>query len=168
MGHHDKIPITSEKKVTYSGIFDMKETYKYLKGFLEESKHYDVTEKDYEEDNLGDNKRVTVAFEAEQEFTDYYKVFLKFKLDMSGKEVIIETSEGKSLKRIEGKAKLVVNSYILADWQNKRGKSPFFNFLDKVYTKYIGKSEMEKCILAAVMDANELLARFRQQMNMTM
>jgi len=168
MGEHDKIPIISEKKVIYSEIYDIKEEYKYLKEFLENSRHYDITEKDYEEKNDKGDRSIVVKCEAEQEFTDYYKIIIKFGLKMNGKDISIQTPEGKNLNRTEGKANISVNAYILADWQNKRGQSPLSKFLDKVYSKYVGGDEMDRCIGSAVGDVNEILGRFKQQMNTTM
>ena len=167
MGHLDKIPIISEKKVTYSGIYDINSVYGFLSGFLENSRHYDLSEKDYEEKKDGDVREIKVKCEAVQEFTDYYKVIIKFGLSMTGKNITIETPEGKKINRVNGKATLIINSYIEADWQHKRGQTPFTKFLDKVYTKYVGQSEMEKCAFSSVMDVNELMGRFKQQMNTT-
>ena len=78
MGQADVIPIVGEKKVAYKGIFDMVEVYNYMKQFIENSLHYDLSEKDYEIAG-GSKKSLLAKFEAEQEFNDYYKIKIIFK-----------------------------------------------------------------------------------------
>ncbi len=163
----EKIPVTSEKKYAYAGIFDIMETYSFLKSYLEDSMHYDVTEKDYEEKNDGKSKSILVKFEAEKEYNDYYKIIIKYSLDMKGKDIAIEHN-GRVLNRIDGNAKITVNCYIEPDWLEKRQHSALGKFLDQIYNKYISKSELDKCIMTGVMDVGELLSRFKQQMNTTL
>ena len=166
MGATDKIAVIAERKVTYNGIYDMKETYSYIKNFLSDSKNYDFAEKDYEEKNDGANRKVDVKCEAELQYNDYYKIILKFNLLMDGKQVSIDTPEGMTLKRVKGSAKLTINCYIQPDWQNKRQKGPLATFLDQLHAHYLkGQQEQEKCIIHAATDVSELIARFKQQMN---
>ncbi len=168
MGQIDKIPITRERKVTYDGIFDIHNTFKFLKDYLEDSRHYDITERDYEEKKDEKSKRIFANIEAEQEFNDYYKIIIKYSIELNGKSISLKDPKTEKIQNlIEGKAKLIVNGYIEADWQNKRGESDLAKFLDKIYTKYIGKSEEDKCIISGITDINELLGRFKQQINAT-
>ena len=74
---NDRILVTSERKYTFNGIFNIKETYEHLREYLENSKHYEITEKDYEEKLDEGKKKIVSKNEAEVEFNDYYKIILK-------------------------------------------------------------------------------------------
>lgn len=167
MGHNDRIPIASEKKYAYEGIFDLKDTYQFIKQYMEDSLHYDVSEKDYEETNNGDSKRIFVKFEAEQEYTDYYKIIIKYSLEMTGKEITINMNN-KDYHRLKGKSKLVVNAYVETDWMEKRQHSPMSEFFNKLYDKFFGQDDLNKCIFSGVKDVSTLITIFKQQMNTTL
>ncbi|MCA9495342.1 MAG: hypothetical protein KC589_00210 [Nanoarchaeota archaeon] len=163
---HDRIPIISEKKYKFEGIFDIKYTYNILVDFLENSRHYDVAEKDYDEKIDGNSRNIMSKIEAEQEFTDYYKVIIKYQLVMEGKDISIE-QDGKTLKMSKGKAKIIVNAYIIPDFQGHKPNGPLAEFLEKVYHKYIGHDEFDKCVGSAAGDVSELITRFKQSVNAT-
>ena len=163
---HDRIPIIIEKKYAYQGIFDIKYTYNILMNFFENSRHYDLAEKYYDEKVSDDGRTIMSKVEAEQEFTDYYKVIIKYQLTMDGKDVTIE-QDGKTLKMSKGEAKLIVNAYVVPDFQGQKPKGPLAEFLEKVYHKYIGHDEFIKCAGSAAGDVSELLARFKQSVNAT-
>ena len=165
MGHHEKIPIMSERRYVFHGLFDMKQIHKFLKDFLTQSRHYDWTEKDYEEKNEGGERRIWTKVEAEQEYTDYYKVIIRYELLMEGKDVIVEEN-GKSYKLTKGKAKLTINAYIEPDFAGRRPvNSAFADFLERVYEKHFGGDEREKCIVSTVGDISEMITRFKQTVN---
>jgi hypothetical protein len=158
-----KTPITSEKKLNYEGTFDIATTYSFLKTYLEDFKHYDITEKELEEKNIGGKKEVKGNYTAELEFNDYYKLHMTFELKMSGKNVVIENDQG-VYNIVEGTAALVVNTYVELDHMGKRPKGPLAEFLDKVYSKYVA-DEKKEAIIKLSMDTSEFLSKFKQTLN---
>lgn len=160
----DKIPITSEKRLTYNGVFDIREVYNYLKSYLEDSLHYDLTEKEFVETNQGSKRKIDCHVEADLQYNDYFKVTIKYRVESSGKETTI-MHKGKELKLTEGTISLRINSYIEADWQNKRGKSSFAKFLDQLYNKYIGRDEIETCIGKSAADVGAFANEFKKVTN---
>lgn len=162
----EKIPIISEKVYKYEGLYDIKETYKHLVEFLENSKHYDVSEKDFEEANDSGKRKIKSKSEAELKFNDYYKIILKYELTMEGVDIDVKVNDKKTIKLTKGTAKLSVNCYIEPDWDNKKKKlTALGEFLDKVYTKLFNRDELDKCINYAATDVGQLIAKFKQQMN---
>lgn len=163
----EKIPIINEKKVNVEGIYDMKETYKFLKNFLEESRHYDVSEKDYEEKNNPESRMIKCIIEAEQEYNDYYKVIIKYEIALNGKDMTIEQN-GRNLMLTQGKASLTVNAYVEPDFMNKRPKGGLAGFFEKIYEYYFGSDELGKVIGSAAGDVGEFVNRFKQSLNSTL
>ena len=163
--NNDRILVTSEKKYTFNGIFNIKETYEHLKEYLENSRHYEISEKDYEEKLDEGKKKIVSKNEAEVEFNDYYKKILKYELSMEGKDVEVKINEKKTLKLTKGKATIIINCYIEPDFDSKRPQYVLEKFLDRVYTYFFRKNELEKCIISASSDIGGLLARFKEEMN---
>ncbi len=161
----EKIPVMSEKKYTFEGLFDIKETYNYLKHYLENSRHYEVSEKDYEEKNDGKSRKIMSKNEAEQIFSDVYKVHLKYEILMVGTEIEVKINEKKTIILCKGSAKLVVNAYIEPDWQAHKHHGPFIDFLHKLYNKFYEQEEQIECEKSVAKDVGELIDRFKQQMN---
>lgn len=164
MGGHDKIPIISEKKYKFEGVFDIKETYPLFKKYLEGSRHYDVSEKDYGEKNVGGEREITSKNEAEQEYTDYYKIILRYVFEAKGKDIEVEIN-GKKRTMVQGIAVLTINAYIEPDFLGKRSTTPLMTFVSKVYDKFISKDELTQCIGSASGDVEGLIAVFKRQMN---
>ncbi len=158
-----KTSITSEKQLNYEGLFDYVTTYKFIRTYLEDFKHYDITEKELEEKNKGGKKELKGNYTAELEFNDYYTLHMTFELKMSGKETVIEEN-GREVNLIEGNVNLVINTYLESDSKEKRPKGPLAEFLDKVYNKYI-VDEKKEAIIRLSKDTSEFLAKFKQTLN---
>ncbi len=159
-------PISNEKSYSYEGIFDIKQTYKYVKDFLKNSRHYDITEIEFDSKNDGDNKKIKSKIEAEQEYNDYYKIKINFELYLEGNEENCDVN-GRMCKMVKGTAKIIVNSYVEADFINKRPRGEIATFLEKIYNKYIDKDEFNKVVSSVEADVAKLLERFKQSMNET-
>jgi hypothetical protein len=164
MSKIDKTPIISEKKVKYEGVFDMKEMYQALKDYLDGERHYDISEKDLVEKNSGGEREIVSKSEAELQYTDYFKIIIKYTIEMKGKEIEIEINNKKRVMT-KGVAILKTNAYVQNDFLGKRGSSPLMEFVTSVYDKYFGKEEFTALVGATAKDVNELNARFKQQIN---
>jgi len=162
---HDKIAVISEKKYKFEGLYDLKQTYSYLKKFLEHSRHYDLSEKDYEEKNDNGSRKIMAKTEAEVEFNDYYKIILKYDLTMQGNDMEVKINDKKTIILTKGKAQITINCYIEPDFDNIRPQTEFGSFLDKVYTKFFRGSELDAAKDYAAKDVADLIFKFKQEMN---
>ncbi len=159
------IPATSEKKYTFEGYFNLKETFTHLQKYLEESKYYwDVTLKEHTEKNSGNAKEIDSKFEAVKAYNDQFEIILKYQIQMSGKDEEVKLNN-KVIKLTKGKAKIILNAYIKKDWHARREKSALHQFLGEVYDKFIGQDELGSVMKEAGKDVSDLLARFKEHMN---
>lgn len=158
------MPIMNERKYSFEGAFHIKELYSALSHFMEKSRNYDLTEKDFAERNTGDTREIISKNEAELYFNDYYEVMVKYTIEMKGKVIDVE-HKGKMVQLIKGKAVLSVNAYIIPDYLGRRNKGPLREFLDKIYTHYFGDDELGKAIARTGGDVSGLVSVFRQQVN---
>ena len=164
MGRAEMMQITKERSYSFEGYFDAKEMYQVMKGYLEDHKHYDVSEKDLDEQQHNGKRKIIAKFEAEQMFNDYYKIVLKYSITLTGKELEVEL-DGVKRRLTEGKAELHINGFIKPDFMNKREKGPLSEFFGKLYDKFFGRNEFNDCIFRAIGDINALLNTFKQQVN---
>lgn len=161
---NQKINLISEKKTSFEGVFDLKEVYNSLKHYLEGKKSYDLTEKDYSERNTGDSREIISKIEAELYYNDYYKIIIKFSIEMKGKTVEVNY-QGQTKTLTKGKAVLTVNALIEPDFLGKKGKTPLAKFLSEVYEHYFGHDEKAAVIAQTAGDVGGLVATFKQQVN---
>lgn len=160
-----KRPIISERSYSYSGIFDLKGTYSFIKNYLEETKHYDVTESEVSEKSGSDKQEIVSKLKAELELNDYYKVTLSFELNLSGKPIVVEDSKGNTHDMVDGNASITVNGYLDIDFMNKKPVGPLKEFLDKCYGEYLNKDEKKRMFGTVSREVGDLIARFKQQVN---
>ena len=66
-----EIPVLSGELVQFDGVFDFKELYKHLYGWLDWNK-YPISEKRYTEKSKATGKDIEVRWEAEKELDDYH------------------------------------------------------------------------------------------------
>ncbi|MDA3855219.1 MAG: hypothetical protein PF569_03100 [Candidatus Woesearchaeota archaeon] len=162
----EKIPVVGEKKYSYEGLFDINGTYLHMKGYLEDAKYFDVSEKDYDEKNVDGSRKIMTKLEAEKLYNDYYKIIIKYELLMEGKDIEIQT-EHKTIKLTKGKARIIANAYLEPDWQHGRDKNALHQFLGKVYDKFVGHDEQSNVMKIAGGDVADLMKKFKEHMNTT-
>lgn len=164
MGRLDKIPLGPEKKLEFKGHFDMKETYSSLKSVLGKDRLYDVTEKNVNETEEDNVKKIVARVESDQYFNDYYKIVIRFIIEMNGKdeEVIINNKKRYLTK---GEAKLAINGWIEPDYLKKRNQGVLGSLFGKIYEIITNTSDLEKCKQNGHKDIESLSLTFRQHMN---
>jgi hypothetical protein len=161
----EMIPATSEKKYTFEGYFNLKETFDHLQRYLEESKYYwDVTLKEHTEKSGKGTRDIDSKFEAEKVYNDQFKIKLKYQVQMSGKEEEVKLNN-RLVKLTKGKAKITLNAYVERDWHKRRSKNALHKFLGEVYDKFVGHDEERKVMMEAGKDVSDLLTRFKEHMN---
>lgn len=160
----DKIPVVSEKLAKFEGIFNIKDTYLFLKDYTENHMYFDFTEKEYEEKNTPPSYKIISNIILEKMLNDEYHIFIKCKLELSGKDVEVEIN-GVKKKMVQGVGKLTLNSYVEPQNDAKPQDSPFTHFLNRVYEKFVGTDDLEKALVQSAIDVGEIVNRFKQYMN---
>jgi hypothetical protein len=160
----EKISVISEEKTSVKGYFNLKDTYKNLMDFIENSLEYSVAVKDYDEKNQGGKREITAAVEAHRLYNEVYKILLKFKIEMEGKDETIEI-DNKKLNVVQGSATITINCFLDPKWDAVRSPGPFAKFLQQVYNKYIGNNEEEDIKHEAKKDVKVIISRFKQHLN---
>ena len=162
----EKIPVIKEEKFAVKCYFDVKQTYSDIIAFIEDSLCYSVALKDYDEKNQDGKREITASLEANRLYNEVYKIILKFKFELEGKDETIEL-DGKKVDIVKGGATLTMNVFLEPDWDSQRKPGSLAKFLQEVYNKYIGNDEQDTVKKAAKKDYKLIISRFKQHMNAT-
>lgn len=158
----DKIPLTPEQTIKLDGYFDMQKTYRAIKTYLDNNRHYDLSEKEFNEKNNGSSRNLFIYTQGDLYFTDWLKIVIVYKLYLNGDDVELEV-DGKTKKYTKGSGKLEVFMYGDADYMEKRKSSPFLTFVGKLYDKFFNADEIKKLKKKAKVDSEGLIKIFKQQ-----
>ena len=159
----DKIPLAYERVVKLEGYFDPVETYKAIKDYLENDKHYDLSEKEFIEKNDGLKRNVYSKHEGEFHFSDYMQILAQFKMYIKGEDVEVEI-DGKKQILTKGEFKLAIGSFGVHDFMNKRKLSPIMTFINKMLDKFYNKDMMSKLKKKASEDVEGTVAVLKKHM----
>lgn len=160
----DKIAVINEKVYSFEGVFDLKETYKFMIDYIDNYMYYDLTEKEYEEKFSGPAKTIISNIQGEKILNDSYSIIIKGKIELSGKDSEVEINGVKKIMTT-GKGKITLNSYLDPKKDADPTKNPWAAFLNKIYDKFVGIDELDKACAVAAKDIHEIITKFKIHMN---
>ncbi len=160
----EKISVVKEKQFTYKGYFDVKKAYKSLMGYIEDNMLYDLSEKEYEEENVPGKKTIVSNCDATRVLNDYFKINIKFKFSLSGVDEEVLINDSKTILT-NGKATIAINAFLDYDAGAGPDSGPLKAFIDKVYSKYVGSSDLEEAKIQAGKDVADVIGRFKDLMH---
>ena len=120
--------------VSYSGIFNLKELYKYIKRWLKESGSFqEINEKLYQEEHKQELKTTTIKVDAKKKVDDYTKFIIKVTIKGSDYEDV--KADGKSMQK--GSLKIELNAEMEKDYQEKWEEAPSRKFFRGLYDRFL-------------------------------
>lgn len=140
----NKITLLDTEKITYEGVFDLKELYKHLYEWLAWRK-YDISEKKYKEKVKSTGKDMEIMWEANKDIDEYsqFKIEMKAVL-IAVNDVEVQKESGAKVKMQKGEISIAVSAHLITDrlevWQGK----PAFSFLQRFYEKYLYKGSIDR------------------------
>ncbi len=124
-------------KISYDGIFNFKEFYKFCYNFLTEQQAFKIDENEYSEKLIGSTKEILVKWTGQKKVTDYFKFEVKIvfrALNMSEVEV---NKGGVKLKMNKGKISIAVKANLIRDYEGKFETSSRMKIWRGIYEKWI-------------------------------
>jgi len=149
-----------DKKGAVEGIFDINEVCDTLVAHCE-MKGYTMDEKDRGQNSDPPNRELLTYYDGYRYISDYYKLWIQYKIQMSGRDVEVVV-DGKKKIMTQGKAELVVSTYLQEDPYGKRDASKLAKFFINLYEWVHGETTFSQNILIAAGDAGELVKVFKQ------
>ncbi len=130
-------------KLSYEGLFNADELYSVIANFFYE-KGYDWFEKLNESVITPSGKQIRLVFEPWKNITDYYKLIIRIRVNISDLKELGVEHEGKTLRVNQGAIKVIIDGYVLSDRKGKWNKMPVYWFLSQIMEKYFFREHYQK------------------------
>ena len=135
--------LVTREKLEHSGIFNFSDIYTYAYRWLTDEEGLGVTEEKYSEKVSGGTRDITVEWVASKDISDYYKVDIKLKFEVSGLTDVDVEIDGNKRKMNRGKISIEVKGILITDPKGKWESSALLRFMRDFYNKYIVPSRGE-------------------------
>jgi len=153
MAEKDKV---TENKMKRDGVFNFKDTYKFIYNWLNEE-GYDVSEDKYQEAISGDSKNIEIKWTAFKKVSDYFKFEVVLSWRVIGLVSVEAEKNGKKIKANKGSFELKVKGTIIKDYEGRWETKPAMKFLRGVYDRYIIKGRIDQYEGKLIKDVSDLI-----------
>ncbi|MBI4448825.1 hypothetical protein HY641_02240 [Candidatus Woesearchaeota archaeon] len=128
--------IVEDRKITYEGLFSVSDLYRLIDEYFAKI-GYDKVEVKNVEVVKPEGKFIEIRLEPYKTITDYVRYVVSVRIICSEiKEVEIKR-DGHKLRLNSGKAQIIVNGYLLTDWEGKWESKPVYYVLRALMNKYV-------------------------------
>ncbi len=131
-----------KEKVEYNGIFDFKGIYGFAHKWLKEES-YGVVEEKYSEKVSGNAKDINFEWKCSKKLSDYFKVEVSVKFEISDLSEVEVEIDGKKKKTNKGKISIEAKGILVRDPDSKWEDTQFWRFMRDTYNKYVIPSRVE-------------------------
>lgn len=125
-----------KEKADYLGIFDFKGFYSFAHKWLK-NENYSVVEEKYSEKVAGNSKDITIEWVASKRLSDYFKIEIKIKFDITDLTDVEIDIDNKKKKSHKGKVAVEITGTLVRDPDSKWDESPMWRFWRDTYNKYV-------------------------------
>lgn len=163
--------IVESLKITYEGLFRIKELYFLIDDFFRE-KGYDKYEKVNREQVFADGKDIFIAWEFDKYHTDYIILKIKMKMFVRNLKDVETEIDGRKVRVNQGKVTVTFSGHLVTDWEGRWEGKPVYFFFRTIFDKFIYRTETKQFEIEIVDNCNALkntvesylnLEKFRQQ-----
>ncbi len=144
-----------KEKVEHSGLFDFPGLYSYSYTWFKD-KSYGVNEDKYSEKISGNKRDLTVEWKATKKLSDYFKIEISVKFEITEMTEVEVEIEGKTRKMNKGKVTVEFKGTLIKDYDGKWETSAFSKFWRDVYNKYVIPSRVFEINNKVESDVREL------------
>lgn len=153
--------------VKWKGIANFKSLYKFCYDWLIEETGLDyITEKKYNEKLSGNKKELIIEWEGPKKLTDYFRLIVKVKFEISDLENVELNEGGKKISTNQGTFKIIVKGILERDYQGKFERDAFRKFLRSVYEKWVITSRVDQFEGKVFGDCDEFLSQTKAFLSM--
>jgi len=138
-----KNTVIEKEKVSYDGIFDLKELYTHLHDWLTWRK-YDVAEKKYKEKVTQGGKDIDVEWEAKRSADEYSDFVISIKANAKGINDVEVQKDASKVKMQKGSVDFEISATLITDKNDVWEARPSFKFLQKFYERYLYKNDLDR------------------------
>lgn len=144
-----------KEKVEHSGLFDFAGFYEFSHSWLKEE-GYGVVEEKYNEKVSGNARDITIEWAAIRSMSDYFKIEVKLKYEVTGLVDVEAEIDGKKKKMHKGRIAIELTGNLIKDPESKWDTTPLYRFMRDFYNKYIIPGKVEDMQEKVKSDIREL------------
>lgn len=146
-------------KISYEGLLDFKQFYKFCYQWLTEEAGLNVNENKYAEKISGDAKNIKVEWNGSRKVTDYFKFEVKVGFEVLNLTNVEITKDNKKIKMNKGSIEVSIKGTLVRDYDGKFEKTPTQKFMRGIYEKWVIVSRIKEYEGKLVSDCNEFLGQ---------
>src|SRR3989344_8232983 len=110
----ERFLVVDHLKLAYEGLFNSDELFNIASAFFYE-KGYDWYEKLNLRQVTPTGKQIRIVLEPWKNITDFYKIIISVKMNMTDVREVEVEQDGQALKLNQGQVHIIFDAYILAD-----------------------------------------------------
>jgi hypothetical protein len=149
----------------YEGLFKVNEFYRFLDSYFAE-KNYDKHEVINMEKVDPNGKYIELEIEPYKKLTDYAKMVVRVNCKMHGiKEVEVER-EGHKVRMNQGRINILIDGFIMTDYENRWNDRPMYVFIRTMYDKFIFKNYIDQFESKLTDEINQLYIQMKAFFNL--
>jgi len=134
----ERLTLVDKQKLTYEGIFVMRELYEVMDKWME-AKGYHKRELKSSEIVKPKGRNIDTVFEPWKQLSDYAKSVFKVKLSAEKVRDIVIEKEGIKHSMNQGIITFTFDAYLETDFEHRWENKPGFFFVRVLFDKYIFK-----------------------------
>jgi hypothetical protein len=131
-----------KEKLDHTGIFDFKGFYAFAYKWLRDE-NYGVLEEKYSEKVSGNARDISIEWKAVKKISDYFKIEIGVKFEVSGLTDVEVETDGKKKKTNKGKVAIEIKGTMVRDPDSRWEETPTWRFMRDLYNKYIVPSRVD-------------------------
>lgn len=145
-------------KTKYTGIWDFKETYRFVYDWFID-KGYKLVEKGYSEKIKPDGKEIEIKWEAKRKISDYFRFMIKADWRILGMTSVEVQKGGAKVKMNKGYIEIKFSAILVKDYEHRWENNAFIKFLRGAYDRYIIKSRISDYEDRLLAEVDEVIAQ---------
>lgn len=151
--------------VGYSGLFSLSDLYRTIREWFN-NKGYCYVEIQNTENVMQTGKEIYISIEPFNKISDYSKIVIRVQIHaMELVDVIVKVDEKK--KRMnKAKIKVVLDGYLVTDYENKWESTPLQVFIRTLYDKFLFKSRTSEAENMIQEDVENLRGTIKSFLNL--
>lgn len=127
--------IVEDQKITYEGLFSVSDLYRLIDEYFAKL-GYDKVEVKNVEVVKPEGKFIEIRLDPYKTMTDYVRYVVSLKIICSEVKEVDVKRDGQSVRLNSGKVQIVINGYLLTDWEGRWQDKPIYYILRALMNKY--------------------------------
>ncbi len=157
--------VLEQLKIEYSGLLSVKELYQIINKYFRD-KGYDWREIRHHEYVSEKGKYVEMELQPWKKVSDYAKNEIRLYITIFNlKDVVIE-KDGEKIPMQRGDLKIVVDAFLVTDYENRWETTPVYYFLRTVFDKFIYRGYIDRFEEKLKNDTMDLISTIKSYLNL--